>query len=75
MFVPKWIMILVGCAAIWPLQSLRNQINVAYTQTLHHQGILELVIPMAKKRDLESFSFVYKDREQICVQVEGKYAK
>jgi len=30
---------------------------------------------LAKKRDLESFSFVYKDREQICVQVEGKYAK
>jgi len=23
--MPKWIMILVGCAAIWPLESLRNQ--------------------------------------------------
>jgi len=24
-FVLKWIMILVGCDAIWPLESLRNQ--------------------------------------------------
>ena len=71
----KWIMILVGCAAIWPLESLRNQISVSYTQTLHHQGILELVIPMAKKRDLESFSFVYKDKEHICVEVGGKEVK
>jgi hypothetical protein len=72
-FVPKWIMILVGCAAIWRLESLRNQYEWHTHKHCTTKGSWSSWSPWQKKGCKVIF-FLYKDKEQIYVEVGGKEA-
>jgi hypothetical protein len=68
-------MILVSCAAIWPLESLRNQNKSGIHTNIAPSRDLGAHDPHGKEKGPRVIVFVYKDREQICVKVEGKEAK